>query len=57
MAFILAIDGAFINSDHVVAIVPNNVTGGCDLVMEDARTTYRVTKTAEQVVKAIGRKA
>jgi hypothetical protein len=57
MAFILAIDGAFINSDHVVAIVPNNVTGGCDLVMEDARTTYRVTQTAEQVVKAIGRKA
>ena len=56
MSFIPVINGAFVNSDHVVAIFPNNVTGGCDLLMEDART-FRVTQTAEQVVKTIGRKA
>jgi hypothetical protein len=56
MSFISVGDGTIVNSAHIIVIVPNNVTGGCDVVMDDGRT-LRDTRTAEQLAKAIGRKA
>jgi hypothetical protein len=56
MSFISVGDGTIVNSAHIVVIVPNKVTGGCDIVMDDGRT-LRDTRTAEQLVKAVGRKA
>jgi hypothetical protein len=54
MSFISVGDGTIVNSAHIIVIVPNNVTGGCDVVMDDGRT-LRDTRTAEQLAKKIGR--
>jgi len=56
MSFISVADGAILNSAHIIVIVPNKVTGGCDVVMDDGRT-LRDTRTAEQLAKKIGRNA
>jgi hypothetical protein len=56
MSFISVGEGTILNSAHIVVIVPNKVTGGCDIVMDDGRT-LRDTRTAEQLAKTIGRKA
>jgi hypothetical protein len=50
MSFISVGDGALLNSAHIVVILPNEVTGGCDIVMDDGRT-FRDTRTAEQLAK------
>ena len=56
MSFISVGDGTILNAADIVVIIPNEVTGGCDIVMDDGRT-LRDTRTAEQLAKAIGRKA
>jgi len=56
MSFISVGDGTILNSAHIVVIIPNKVTGGCDIVMDDGRT-FRDTRTAEQIAKTIGRNA
>jgi hypothetical protein len=57
MSFISVDDGIIVNSAHIVAIFPNAARGGCDLVMDDART-FRVTqRSPEQLVKIIEGKA
>jgi len=52
MTFISVGDGVILNAAHIVAILPNKVTGGCDIVMDDART-FRDTRTAAQLSKII----
>jgi hypothetical protein len=52
MSFISVGDGTIVNSAHIVVIVPNKVTGGCDIVMDDGRT-LRDTRTAEQLAKKL----
>ena len=52
MPFISVGDGTILNAAHIVVIIPNKVTGGCDIVMDDGRT-LRDTRTAEQLVKII----
>ena len=52
MTFISVGNGVIINAAHIVVIIPNKVTGGCDIVMDDGRT-FRDTRTAEQVSKII----
>jgi hypothetical protein len=52
MTFISVGDGIIINTAHIVVIIPNKVTAGCDVIMDDART-FRDTRTAEQLSKII----
>ena len=56
MSFISVGDGTILNAAHIVVIIPNKVTGGCDIVMDDART-FRDTRTADQLAKIIDRHA